>query len=189
MPHANWFFAFPLPGQFVLALPQLPREFRRYHPDDVHLTLAFLGPCGTEAATRALAVLDQLLHDETPTAIDISLAEVVPMGSPRRYSALSALLDQGRDEAARCITRLREPLERAADTRPDDRPAKPHVTLAKPSRRATPADRNRGLTWARALDLRHIQARLDRIALYTAAPAPNDRRFQITAERPLLAPP
>src|SRR5690606_13326612 len=37
----NWFFAFPLDGAFVLDLPKVPRGFRRYHPADVHLTLAF----------------------------------------------------------------------------------------------------------------------------------------------------
>src|SRR6188768_1382271 len=42
VPRPNWFFAFPLPGAFVLELPEPPRALRRYHPDDVHLTLAFL---------------------------------------------------------------------------------------------------------------------------------------------------
>jgi 2'-5' RNA ligase len=57
MPRPNWFFSFPLDGSFVLQLPELPPAFRRYHPDDVHMTLAFLGGCGEAAALRALGVI------------------------------------------------------------------------------------------------------------------------------------
>src|SRR5687768_9172342 len=80
MPRPNWFFAFPLDGSFVESLSQLPAGFRRYHPDDVHLTLTFLGGCGEEAALRALAVLDRVLPLAFAQPIDVALAEIAPMG-------------------------------------------------------------------------------------------------------------
>src|SRR5512135_3452055 len=58
VPRPNWFFAFPIDGSFVLELPELPSSFRRFHPEDVHLTLAFLDGCGEDRAMRALAALD-----------------------------------------------------------------------------------------------------------------------------------
>src|SRR6187397_318046 len=61
MPRPNWFFAFPIDGRFVLDLPAPPPALRPFHPDDVHLTLAFLGGCGEEAALAALAALDERL--------------------------------------------------------------------------------------------------------------------------------
>src|SRR4051812_5808505 len=62
VPRPNWFFAFPMPGAFVLELPPVPRFMRRFHPEDVHLTLSFLGGCGEEAALRGLAALVEQLR-------------------------------------------------------------------------------------------------------------------------------
>jgi 2'-5' RNA ligase len=186
MPRPNWFLAFPIDGQFVLELPPLPRFIRRFHPEDVHLTLAFLGGCGEPGAERALGVLDERLQSAPLPALDVSLGEVVPMGgSPRNYTALSALLETGRAEASACLSALRDPLTFAAAGRRDKRPAKPHVSIARPRGRATEADRQAGLDWAKALDLRAVRARLDRVALYTWSELRRDRLFRIVAERPL----
>jgi 2'-5' RNA ligase len=185
MPRQNWFLAFPLDGAFLLELPAPPPQLRRFHPEDVHMTLAFLGGCGEEAALRALSVLDRELARLQPPAIDITLAEVVPMGSRRRYSALSALLGTGRAEATALLTQLRDPLTDAVDAQRDTRPAKPHITLARPKARATDTDRAAGVEWASGLDLGHVRARLDRIALYTWSEKRLDRLFRVVAERRL----
>jgi RNA 2',3'-cyclic 3'-phosphodiesterase len=186
MPRPNWFIGFPIDGTFVLELPALPSNFRRFHPDDVHLTLAFLGGCGQSGAERALAALDQRLYDEPLLPVSISLAEVVAMGGSRRsYSALSALLDRGSTEATACIAALRDPLTQAASGRTEKRPPKPHVSIARPRSRASAADRDAGLSWASTLQLQSVHARLDRIALYTWSEARRERLFQVVAERRL----
>jgi 2'-5' RNA ligase len=159
---------------------------RRFHPEDVHLTLAFLGGCGEEGAERALAALDAQLSIAPLAPIEIGLGEVVPMGGSRRhYSALSALLARGREEATAALTALRDALTQAASGRRDERPAKPHVTLARPKGRASAEDRARGLAWAAALELGSVNARLDRIALYTWSERRLERMFRIVAERRL----
>src|SRR5688572_27881196 len=92
----NWFLGFPIDGAFLLDLPPVPPALRRFHPEDVHLTLAFLGGCGEEAALAALSALDRRLEVEPLRALPVSLGEVVPMGgSSKTYSALSALLQVG----------------------------------------------------------------------------------------------
>src|SRR5688500_10938618 len=88
MPRENWFFAFPIDGAFVRELPEVPAGFRRFHSEDVHLTLAFLGGCGEGAAARALSALDERLSRDLPRSIDVSLGGVVPMGPRGRDSAL-----------------------------------------------------------------------------------------------------
>jgi len=187
MPRPNWFFAFPIDGSFVLELPALPSNFRRFHPEDVHLTLAFLGGCGQVAAERALSALDERLKGEPLRAMDVSLAEVVAMGGSRRnYSALSALLARGRAEASASIAALRDLLTQTAAGRTEKRPPKPHVSIARPRSRASEADREAGLAWAGGLELHGVHARLDRIALYTWSETRRDRLFQVVAER-LLA--
>jgi 2'-5' RNA ligase len=186
MPRPNWFFGFPLDGAFAEALTDIPASLRRYHPDDIHLTLAFLGGCGQEAAERALSVLDARLESAPVRAIDATLGEVVPMGGSRRdYTALSALLDRGRAEATACVSDVRDPLTVAAIGRREKRPAKPHITIARPMRRATDDARAAGLAWAAALDLRSVRVRLDRIALFTWSEDRRDRLFRIVTERRL----
>jgi 2'-5' RNA ligase len=184
MPRPNWFFGFPVDGTFVLGLPEPPKALRRYHPEDIHMTLAFLGGCGEPAAFRALAALDELLAVSPPSVIETTLDEVVPMGASKRdYSALSALLGQGRAEAVALITAFRDPLTLAASGRRERRPAKPHITLARPRRRATDADREAGVAWAGALDLRAVAVRLDRVALYTWTEVRTERLFRIVEQR------
>ncbi|HVU02489.1 MAG TPA: 2'-5' RNA ligase family protein [Polyangiaceae bacterium] len=186
MTRPNFFLAFPMNGEFVLGLPELPTHFRRFHPDDVHATLAFLGPCGEDAATRAFGALREELGRAPRPPIDVTLAEVVPMGgSKRRYTALSALLGRGREETAAFVGELRDPLLRAAGARPDPRVPKPHVTIARPRTRAKDEDRARGLEWANGVDLRGVSGRLDRVALYTWNEPRVDRFFRVLSEVPL----
>lgn len=185
MPRPNWFFAFPLDGAFVDALPPLPPLFRLFHTADVHLTLTFLGGCGEPAALRALAALDHALAATPRTRVSVSLGDVVPMGS-RPYSALSALLERGRQETSELIAELRDGLSEAALGRREKRAPKPHVTVARPSRRASPQALEAGLSWATQVNVRHVTASLDRIALYTwSEGARRERLFRIVAERPL----
>jgi 2'-5' RNA ligase len=179
----NWFLAFPFDGRFLLELPAPPTGCRRFHPDDVHLTLAFLGPCGEASAEQALKALDACLAALTPSPIEVSLGPVVPLGSPRRYSALSALLERGRAETAAIIGALRDPVCLAASSRPDNRPPKPHITLARPERQANDAQRQRAVDWAESLELGHVQGRLDRIALYTWRQDRQKQLFSRVAER------
>ena len=180
----NWFFGVPLDGSFILSLPGPPHGFRRFHPDDVHFTLAFLGACGKDAAERALSLLDERLRAMPPAVIDATLGAVVPMGSPRHgYTALSALLERGNDEATAFIAAHRDALADTAGVRRDRRPPKPHVTIARPRRRATKQELRAGLVWAGALDLSAVTARIDRVRLYTWAEDRRERLFTVVAER------
>jgi 2'-5' RNA ligase len=185
----SWFLAFPVDGRFVQSLPPPPTSIRLFHPEDVHLTLSFLGSCGSARAARALAALDEALSQGDVAGVDVSLAAVVPMGAKREYSALSALLERGRSEVERLISSLRDPVSEAALARREQRPPKPHVTIARPRPRATAAARAAGLTWATGLDLHAVSATLDRIALYTWADGDRrDRLFRVIAERELGPP-
>ena len=188
MPRPNWFLAFPLDGRFVLELPPLPPSFRLFHPEDVHLTLSFLGGCGEAAAARALEALERVLREKPLSGVEVSLGLVVPMGPKREYSALSALLERGRAEMTERIAALRDVASEAALGRREKRAPKPHVTIARPQRRATEAARAAGLQWASALDLGAVEARLDRVALYTWSDGNRrERLFRIVAERALEA--
>jgi 2'-5' RNA ligase len=179
----NWFIAFPVLGDFVRQLPAPPMGFRLFDARDVHLTLSFLGGCSPQAASFAMDAVKNAMQQVAVAPIQISLGQVAPMGPRGRYSALSALLVEGRAAIESCLLEFRDRASDAAGVRRDARDPKPHVTVARPSPNATPEQRALGLSWARELDLTHVRCTLDRVALYTWHTPRRERLFAITDEQ------
>ncbi len=173
---ANWFVGIPIEaaGWFENVGP-VPPGMRRFAPGDLHLTLAFLGSVGEAAARAAFAYA----HAIPLAACEVVLGAVVPMGNPRRFNALSARLAEGEATLADAITAVRDQVCDAAGAPRELRPALPHLTLARPTRKATRAERSEALRWARALDLGAPRVRVSGVALYTWAPDRRERLFQI----------
>ena len=181
----NWFVAFPVPAGPWLerALAEAPPGLRLFHGDDLHVTLAFLGLV-PEAEARAAWAVAASAAASMP-AVDATLGPGVAMGSLHRGSALSALIAEGNEPLASAIGAARTAILTAASARPDERPPKPHVTLARPTKRATLAERSAALAWAQTLDLGAPRVRIDRLALYTWSEDRAQRLFRIAAQAPL----
>jgi 2'-5' RNA ligase len=170
----NWFIAITVPGESIWArLSEPPRGTRLLHPDDLHATIAFLGACGEERARRGFRALAW-----PSSAIEATLGEVVPMGSPARFSALAALFVEGRAQVEAAIGSSRLAICEAAAVPVDPRPPKAHVTVARPTRRASDAERAAALRWARGLRLTGIRVRLEEVALYTWTEDRRERLFR-----------
>lgn len=184
----NWFIALPVRAErWYETIAPPPRGFRAFHPADLHATVAFLGAVERGAAERAFDALDLALGP-----IEVTLGAVIAMGPPARYSALSALLAQGRAEIERAMGECRARAWNAAGAARDERAPKAHVTLARPDRRADDRDRRAGLAWAAAIVVEPIAIELDRVALYTWSDARSDRAapmFRVARERALAAQP
>lgn len=183
----NWFLAFPIESPWVVDLPALPPRFRRFAPTDVHATLIFLGACGEPAALRALTAVRNALTTDGTAPVSVTLSHLVPMGPKREYTALSALLDEGRSKVADLMTRLRDAPADAAGVRRDQRAPIPHVTVARPQRRATESDRAAGLAWAASVQLPKTCHVLDRIALYTWNEERRETLFRVVDSVPLVS--
>ncbi len=178
----NWFVGLPVDaGAWFAQLPPPPPGVRCFHPDDLHATIAFFGPVDEAAARRGFEALAWELG-----ALDVTLGEVVPMGSSRRPSAYSAVLGEGREAVEAAMGPARERACAAAGVEPDRRPPEAHVTIARPAKSASEQERRAGLRWASALELGAPRVRLGRVALYGWA---LDRRlgplFRIVAETEL----
>lgn len=180
----NWFIALPVPAdswfaERVAAHP--PTSVRLFHPDDLHLTIAFLGGVEESAAWRAW----ELRRLWTQGPVRVSFGEVVGMGPPAQFSALSALLERGRAEVEAGMGACRDAMLTAAGARPDPHPIKAHVTLARPRRDARHAERGAALAWALHLPLRDVTAELSEIALYTWPEDRRERQFRTVERQPL----
>lgn len=176
---SNWFIAFPIPARYGYPdLPPPPAGTRLVAAADLHLTIAFLG--GIEEP-RARAAFAESSRAATPP-VAIVLGAVVPMGNPRRPSALAARVEAAGPERRSFSHRLaasRDAILAAAKLPREERAMKPHVTLARLRRRATSEERRRALAWATKCDLTSVRFELDRVALYTTARDPRTRVYDI----------
>jgi 2'-5' RNA ligase len=179
----NWFIALPVPAGAWFTSLAAPPGVRLFGPQDLHLTVAFLGPV---AEARARAAFE--LADGFPLAArQVQLGAVKPLGNERHPSAFSALLSEGRTEVEHALAETRAALWERAGARVDTRPPLAHVTLARPERRADAAQRTAALRWASALELGAPSCALTRIALYTWSLDRRASLFRIVSEAPLPA--
>ena len=178
----NWFIALPVTGTrwFERRVMAPPESFRLMHPEDLHLTVFFLGAVGQQRAEEAW---NQLVW--SGRAMQIGLGHVVAMGSAQRYSALSARVTLGAEHIEHAIGECRDAVADAAQVARETRPPLAHVTIARASRRATAQDRERGIAWAKGLDLHQARIEVQEIALYTRAEPRAERQFQIVRRRRL----
>ncbi|MBL8684588.1 MAG: hypothetical protein JNK05_35765 [Myxococcales bacterium] len=180
----NWFIATPIaPGRWFDRVSAPPSGIRRFRPEDLHATVAFLGAVSEEAARAAFDALEIKLEP-----LDVTLGAVVPMGNPKRYSALSALVDEGRDALEWAMSECRGRAFSAADAEPDARAPKAHITVARPNRSANDRARRAGLEWASKLALSGERVKIDRVALYTWSEErddPSSPLFQVVASAEL----
>ena len=173
----NWFIGLCIePGTwFDSQVGSPPPGVRRFHPVDLHITVAFLGAVGEARARSAW----ELASDWPDAPRAITLGDVIPMGPRQRPSAYSATVREGNTALCDAMTRLRGPMLAAACTRPARYPPLPHITLARPKRRATDAQRAHALTWASHIDVGDVPLPLTQIALYTWSRHRADHLFEV----------
>jgi 2'-5' RNA ligase len=104
------------------------REVRWVRLDGLHLTLRFLGPTDERRVPAVVDAVDRVARDTEPFEIVIAGGGAFP--TPARPRALWLGVTAGVDELAAAATRLDDALSDAGWPR-DDRPYRPHLTLAR----------------------------------------------------------
>ncbi len=180
----NWFVGWPLEQPALRErLGGAPEGVRLFAPSDLHVTLAFLGPVDE---ARARAAFDAVALDGLGP-FDVTLGAVGLMGHPRRGTALAAIVRDATGALASAIETRRDAVLAAAGAPPEDRPPRPHVTVARIARRASPPQRRAAIRWTEHVDLSGLGARLDRIALYTWSTDRPVTQFRVAHEVRLAA--
>lgn len=171
----NWFVAWPVTVDPTFVIPEPPRGVRVFHPADRHVTAAFLGPCGEEAARQ---VLEATTAVRGPVSRG-TFASVEALGPPDRPTALGALIDHGNDELADVIGGHRDAWLALAGRPPARYGVLPHCTIARPTRRATDAQRAAAVAWGTSLATVGVGFELRPLALYTWAHDRQEQLFRI----------
>jgi 2'-5' RNA ligase len=179
----NWFLALPLPpkARWQEAAISAPVGLRRFVAEDLHCTVAFLGPCDE---TRALAAW-QALSGLQVSPISIRAGSWRALGPARQPSAYGLTFAEGHAPLCALLQRWEPVAREAAGLRPSARPPLPHVTLLRPKRRGAAQALEPMRDWMAQAPLPEGAALLQELALYTWDPERRERLFQITARRPL----
>ncbi len=179
----NWFVAWPVTGaaDWLAALDaDAPPGLRFSHPDDLHVTLAFLG----EFEPRNEKKIASLLRGLPFAEIEATPSQLVALPQARRFSALAFTFDKGRLELEKQIARWRDRVCREAGARLETRPPLPHLTVARPERRITSDGRDDALAWAESLPAPTAVLTLLPPRIYTWDPTRKERQFLILGESP-----
>ncbi|KEF42540.1 MAG: hypothetical protein ER33_05685 [Cyanobium sp. CACIAM 14] len=179
----NWFIGWPLPvtAGWAIEAERLPVPLRRLVPEDLHVTLAFLGPCGEEPARQAWQAAAPLRHPP----IAITAGGWRGFGPRRTPSAFGLTLEDGHPQLVGLMRLWREPILGAAGRPPEGRDPFPHITLARPPRRSGPAERARIQRLLLDQPVPTNPVTLTTLALFTWAPDRGLRQFRVVDSRPL----
>ena len=188
MSRPNWFLALPLPSEvapgWLAAAAAAPPELRRFHPDDLHLTLAFLGPCDQEAALAAWQALDALAHP--PVVIRAGAWRA--LGEPAAPSAYGLTLAEGHEVLCHLLSEWGGKALAAAGCRQERGSPLPHLTLLRPPRRQAADLREPMAAWMATAPLPQQPALIGHLALFTWAEDRRQRLFRIVRSRTLASP-
>lgn len=128
------FVAVPLPGELLgfvrAAQASLPAAggLRLLQPDQLHLTLAFIGEVDEVKGAAARAVVDSLPADMGGEAL-INRFLLLPSATKARVVALEVV--DGEGVFVRLFARIMGGLEAAGVMESEKRPFRPHLTIAR----------------------------------------------------------
>ena len=141
----------------------------------------FLGPVAEEQALQAWQ--RGLALPIRPVAF--TLGSMAPFGNPRKPSAYAFTLEKGRAALVNYMQRHTGELLAVAGKAAQERPPRPHITVARPPRKASSDLRAAGMAGLESIDPPADLLRIDQLALYTWADDRKARQFKIVARRVL----
>ena len=121
----NWFLALPIATQhwYPHKLPTHPENIILIRPENIHLTVAFLG--NVEEASALMAWQKNQRFQLPP--LSIQLQGIESFGNPKR-PALAATLQAGKETVEKAIAECRQDILAAASCEPETNKNKKNVT-------------------------------------------------------------
>ncbi|MBX3225874.1 MAG: hypothetical protein KIT84_30145 [Labilithrix sp.] len=173
----SFFIAFSTDGGDWFERLDPPAGARKETVPNLHLTLAFLGRIPEDLARAAF----ERVRAWPPFTWAGTVGPIIPLGPPHKPSVLAATIADNRAPLAAFMTAHRDELTDAVGAPREQKPALPHVTVARFHWKTTPAERAAGVAWGRATDLHAPPISLGELALYGPAPEPRVPRYRIFA--------
>jgi len=173
----NYFVALKVPpGPWLDRLKEdAPPDLEFQHPEDLHMTVAYLGKIGEAAANEAF---DSLAGMAAPP-IEATLESMEVLGG-----AIALSPTDGNDASKTLMGSIKEPLELEAGRQPDERQPRPHVTVATTSGTAAKR-REAAAQWAEGASPTPAPVKLDTLGLYVRNDGPGKPAFKLIRSKKL----
>lgn len=173
---ANWFIGLVVPaeGWFdEMGFP--PRGARYFHPEDLHVSVSFLGAVDEEDAMKAWKLAKRL----TGGPFSFPLGQIESFGPRQNPSAYAVVPAEPQPALDEFLAVYRNDIAQAAHARPDMRPPRPHITVARPRRRSSVSEKNALARWGETVELPEVTLTLSEVALYTWSEERDQKLFHI----------
>jgi 2'-5' RNA ligase len=178
---SNWFLGWkPSPplGWIENLRRNAPPAIRWFHPEDCHVTLVFFGRLSPE---QIRAICEHLAKD-APQRIPALIGKPLLLPSSRRFSALSLSIESEGDALRIAIAQNRDEWMTLAGLAVETRDALPHLTFARPDRRASSAQLHAIRAWMHDLSPpRDLAVTFEGPSLFTWADDRAQRQFKVVA--------
>lgn len=176
----NWFVGIPIDlGEWLYDL-EAPYSAKKFDLEDTHITVAFLGSLAERDSPAVVELIGEFAKKESK--FEISFGGLIALPIEQTYTALTLEMSEGRDCTARIISEWREKFYDIAQCEPDTRTPKPHLTFARPLRRASQRERDDILKWFHQLRTPTTRFDCKTIALYTWNDERSSRQFKKVVE-------
>ena len=172
----NYFVALPvsLGDWYETFKNTVPHNLKISSAVDLHITVSFLGNISPDISKKLCTVLQNI----DPVCFDFSLATLMPLPSKRHFSALSFSLNVGREQISRYMSTHRNTFHNIAGTQPDHRGPLPHITVARPQKRATVQERSGILDWMQTVSPPQLTFKTGKLSLYTWADDRKKKQYE-----------
>lgn len=179
----NWFIALEAPIDLDLdhILRLAPKSIRRFHPLDRHLTLAFLGNCSVKKAQQAWANACKA----APFVQHLQPKRLHAMGARKKPSA-AAIVFREPEKITNWMKKNQSGILAEAGRPPMRWDPLPHLTIARPKRKAGKEIRQAMVDWCTKTELHLECVIMLNMALYTWSKDRTQQLFRKEAEHPLL---
>lgn len=180
------FVAIPLPPDVAedvfRILPEGPRALRRVRPELLHLTLAFLGDTPEGRVPAVVAAAGEAAGSARPFEVELArLGRFPEQGTP---TTIWIAVGAGAAEVSRLGDRVRAALRRSR-LEFDDKPFRPHVTLAR-VRDGAPLDEARAIAAAVAgAPAAGLRFDVDAVEVVRSVLSPRGPRYSSLGSLPL----
>ncbi|MDH4262338.1 MAG: hypothetical protein OEV78_04760 [Spirochaetia bacterium] len=165
---ANWFVAFKVDqgNWFNFLISQMPRDLKIFQPDDLHMTIAFLGNLNLKFIDNITDCIKNFNIE--PVILDSRGIIVLP--SEKRFSAICLdFQDAPVKKFLEPVSQFRDRILKSAEVKADNRNFLPHVTIARPDRNITLIKKEELLKKIKQIPPFEISIKVQKIALYTWA--------------------
>ena len=173
----NWFLGWKPQGllEWIADLRHgAPHGIRWFHPEDCHVTLAFFGRLPADKIHRVVEVLEA----SASQSIAATIGQPLLLPSARRFSSLSFLIESG--PLRNAMAEQRDEWMGLAGLPPERRDPLPHLTFARPDRRASGAEIRAVRTWMEQLQPpNELEVTFEGPALFTWADDRTQRQFKV----------